>query len=128
MAKYLLDTTALIDHLRGSHEVVQLITDLAHQGHQLGVCCINVAELYSGLSQSERAKAHRLIDTLEYYEVSRSAAKLAGSYRFDFARQGVTLSTADTIVAATAAEQDATVITANLKDYPMEEIKLLRQP
>lgn len=85
-------------------------------------------ELYSGLSQSERAKAHRLIDTLEYYEVSRNAAKLAGSYRFDFARRGMILTTTDTLVAATAVEQDATVITANPKDYPMEEIELVRQP
>jgi predicted nucleic acid-binding protein len=51
MAKYLLDTTILIDHLRGRQEAVDLLTALAHQGHRLGLCCVNVAELYSGLRQ-----------------------------------------------------------------------------
>ena len=127
MANYILDTTVLIDHLRGRREVVELVTGLARQSHQLGVCCINIAELYSGLSDEEHSKADRLIDHLDYYDISPDIAKLAGSYRFNFAKKGLTLTTSDTLVAATAITQDATLITANIKDYPMEEIKLLKQ-
>ena len=47
MAKYLLDTTALIDYLKGHQPVVELLRELAEQGHDLGICCINVTELYS---------------------------------------------------------------------------------
>lgn len=128
MAKYLLDTTVLIDYLRGSKEVVQLLTDLAHQGHQLGICAINVAELYSGLSKPEQTKAEPLVDSLNFYEVTREAAKQAGNYRFSFARQGISLSVTDTLIAAVAVEQGATLITANVKDYPMPEVRLLKQP
>ena len=128
MAKYLLDTTVLINYLRGSKEVIQLVTDLAHQGHQLGVCAINVAELYSGLSEPEQAKAEPLIDSLDFYKLTREAAKQAGSYRFSFVRQGISLSVADALIAAVTVEQGATLITANVEDYPMSEVRLLKQP
>lgn len=128
MGKFLLDTTALIDYLRGQGDTVQLVNSLAHQGHRLGLCCINVAEVYSGLNQQERAGADRLTDTLDFYEVSREVAKRAGQYRYDFARQGITLSTADTLVAATATGEGATLVTANARDFPMEEVDLLQHP
>jgi len=128
MAKYLLDTTVLIDHLRGQQKVTDIITRLSRQGNELGVCCINVAELYAGLSDKERTKVEKLIDSLDYYETSKDIAKMAGCYRFEFARKGITLTTSDTIVAATAISYGATLITANVKDYPMKEIELLQQP
>jgi len=128
MSKYLLDTTVLIDHLRGHQPVVELITGLAQAGNQLAVCSINAAELYSGLSEKHRNIAGKLIDNLENWEVSMDIAKLAGIYRFDFARKGITLSVADCLVAAVAIVNDAVLITANARHYPMDEIRLLEQP
>ena len=128
MAKYLLDTTVLIDHLRGRQKVAETVIRLARQGHELGVCCINIAELYSGLNDNERAGAEKLIDSLDYYEISKDIAKMAGCYRFEFARKGITLTTSDTIVAAVAINYGAILVTANVKDYPMKEIELLQQP
>lgn len=128
IAKYLLDTTVLIDHLRGRQEVVDLVTTLARQGHRLGLCCINVAELYSGLNPEEQARAGRLIDSLDFYEVSLEVAKQAGRHRYDFARQGISLSTADTLVAATAIGEGAILVTANTKDFPMGKLELLEHP
>lgn len=125
MNKYLLDTTALIDHLRGRGEVVGWVTSLARQGHRLGLCCINVAELYAGLSPEEQVRADRLVNSLEFYQVTREVAKQAGRYRYDFGRRGVTLSTADTLIAATAISEGATLITANARDFPMEDVQLV---
>ena len=127
MADYLLDTTALIDHLRGRPEVIELVATLAQQRHRLGVCCVNVAELYSGLGQDERARADRLLATLEYYEITQEIAQEAGRYRYEFARQGTPLSTADTLIAATAIAGGATLVTANTRDFPMHDIRVLKQ-
>jgi predicted nucleic acid-binding protein len=128
VASYLLDTTALIDYLAGRQAVVDLVMKLAHRGYTLGVCCINIAELYSGLKEDERRQIDRLVDNLSYYEVTLEISKIAGSYRSSFARRGVALSIADTIVAATAIANQAVLITANIRDYPMEEIRILEQP
>ncbi|PKB71757.1 MAG: hypothetical protein BZY87_03870 [SAR202 cluster bacterium Io17-Chloro-G6] len=86
MAKYILDTTLLIDQLRGRKEAAELVETLALDGHRLGVCCVSITELYSRLGQHDRAAADDLTDGLEYYDVSREAAKEAGRYRYEFAR------------------------------------------
>ncbi|MDY6912360.1 MAG: type II toxin-antitoxin system VapC family toxin [Chloroflexota bacterium] len=125
MAKYLLDTTALIDYLNGRQGVIELLRGFVMQGHNLGICCINITELYSGLREAERSLAARLLDTLDYHEVTPDVAKQAGSYRSDFARKGITLSTSDCIIAAVAVANGAILITANVKDYPMVELQKL---
>lgn len=128
MANYLLDTTALIDYLAGRQAVVDLVTKLAHQGHILGVCCINIAELYSGLKENKKQQTDHLVSNLFYYEATLEISKMAGSYRSSFARRGIALSIADTIVAATAIANQAVLITVNIRDYPMDEIRMLKQP
>ena len=128
MPKYLLDTTALIDHMRGRRGVVDLITSLAVDGHQLGVCCINVAELYAGLAPGQRTLADQLINNLETFEITQHVAKEAGRYRYEFARQGVTLTIADALIAATAVEETATLVTVNPRDFPMEGLIILEHP
>ncbi len=128
MANYLLDTTALVDYLRGRQGVLEMFNTLAGQGNRLGVCCISIAELYAGVSRESRAAADRLTGSLDYYDVSQEVAKEAGRYRFEFARRGTVLSTADTLIAATAIDQRAILVTANTKDFPMEEIQLLEHP
>ena len=125
VANYLLDATALIDYLRGRQGIIELVRAPDQQGHRLGVCCITVAELYAGLSDEERAGADPLIDAMDNHEVSRELAKESGRFRYKFARKEIALSTTDTLIAATAIAQDATLITANAKDFPMEEIELL---
>ena len=125
MTDYLLDTTVLVDILRGRRVINETIDHLADQGGRIGVCCVSVAELYAGTSHENRAAADQLIESMEYYEVSQEAAKEAGRYRYEFARRGTTLSTADTLIAATAIAQGATLITANTRDFPMENIELL---
>lgn len=127
MAKYILDTTLLIDHLRGRNEAKELVDTLALEGHRLGVCCVSIAELYSGLGPDEQIAAGDLTESLEYYDVSREAAREAGRYRYEFARRGTALSTTDTLIAATAIEEDATLITDNIKDFPMDGIKLFER-
>ena len=118
--------------MRGRHDVVDFITSPARDGHRLGVCCINIAELYAGLGPGQRSLGDLLIDSLETYEFTRHVAKEAGRYRYDFARQGVTLTMADALIAATAVDETATLITANVRDFPrdfpMEGLLVLEHP
>ncbi len=102
MADYLLDTTVLIDYFHGRRPSVELLDRLEREGHRLGVCAVGITELYSGLTPGQRLRVDPVVDGLEYYAATPEMAKEAGRYRYEFARQGITLSAADTITAAAA--------------------------
>ena len=56
MAKYLLDTTAIIDHLKGRKEVTSFLEQLGKQGDIVGCCGINITETYAGMKEHERGR------------------------------------------------------------------------
>ena len=122
VANYLLDTTVLIDYLRGAPGTVTVVKDLARAGHVLGCCCVNVTEVYSGLRGKEYAAAKRLLESLRYFDVPFAIARRAGEFRNQYALEGITLSTSDTIVAAVAEAEDAVLLTGNVRHYPMVDV------
>ncbi|MDP2948987.1 MAG: PIN domain-containing protein [Chloroflexota bacterium] len=124
MAAYLLDTSALIDWLGGVPSVRQLMHALTDEGHRLAVCCVSLAELYSGLAEHERPVVDRVIEAMEYWHIGPDAAKLAGHYRYVYSRQGLQLSAPDALLAALAIAEEAHLVTGNVKDFPMPELKL----
>ena len=128
MATYLLDTTVLVDYFRGRERAKLVLEHLVDEGHTLAICCINVAELFAGLPEKQRPLARELIDTLNYLGVPPGVAELAGTIRFEAARQGITIHLPDAIIAAVAMANDATLVTANVRDFPMEELHLLEFP
>ena len=66
-----------------------------------------------------------VLSTLTYWAISPAVAQRAGELRYDFARQGHALATTDTLIAAVAAEEGATLVTGNARHYPMQGIRLL---
>ena len=125
MARFLLDTDAIIDYLLGIPSSVTLIQDLHERGDTLCVCDVVIAEVYAGLRPQHREAAEMLQSACAFLPTTTVIARQAGMWRYDFARKGVQLSTTDTLVAATAHGYDATIVTGNVKDYPMTEIVLL---
>jgi len=128
MTTYLLDTTVLVDYFRGRERAKLLLERLVDEGHTLALCGINVAELFAGLPEKQRPLARELIDTLNYLGVPPGVAELAGTVRFEAARQGITIHLPDAIIAAVAMANSAILVTANVRDFPMEELYLLELP
>jgi len=126
MSTYLLDTTALIDFSKNRPSARALILDAIDAADELGVCPINVAEFYAGLTPAERPSWDRFLADLSYWPISLSASAQAGIWRYDSERRGRTLSITDMLTAAVAHEQRAILVTSNVRDFPMEEIELLR--
>ena len=124
MAKYLLDTTVIIDHLRGNKKVNSRLEEIGLQGDVAGCCCINIAETYAGMREKEKEKTDKFIESLHYFEVTRKIAKLAGELRQKHARKGKTLVTADVIIAATAIIYNSILFTRNIKHYPFSELEI----
>jgi predicted nucleic acid-binding protein len=125
MSRYLLDTTALIDFSKRREPAFSLVHRFLQNGDELGVSPVNVAEFYAGLAPSQHAVWDEFFEPLLLWPISLAAAKQAGRFRYNFARQGVSLSTTDTLVAAVAREQRAIIVTSNARDYPMDDVTLL---
>ena len=124
MATYLLDASVIIDTLNDKLNRKAFLLDLLAEGHVLACRAVNVAEVYAGMRPREEVATRALIESLEYYSISRHAARLAGKFKREYARKGKTLSLADLIIAAVAIEEQLTLLTENLKDFPMREISL----
>lgn len=121
MARYLLDTDAVIDYLKGFAPSISLVQDLHSQGSLLCVCDVVIVEVYSGLRPNDRKKAAKLLDACFFLPTSVEIAKQAGEWRYRYARRGVILSTADVLIAATAHAHRAKILTGNLDHYPMKK-------
>ena len=124
--RYLIDSSALIDWLKGKPPAVSLFADLVQGGHTLAVNAIAVAEVYSGLGPDERDATDRFVSDLDYWDIDLETATLAGAYRYQFARQGRTLSLPDVIMAAHAIRNGATLVTGNVRDFPMLDVAIHR--
>lgn len=125
---YLLDTTVLIAHLRGDESVTRLLLERLADGHWLGTSCVNVAEVERGIRPKERSAADALLRRLRFLETTREAATRAGRYQAQFEKRGVTIHTADALVAGTARAHGAILLTDNVRDFPMRDIKVEAPP
>lgn len=120
--RLLLDTSVLIDVLRLRHGRRELLAELARGGHTLATSSLNVAEVYAGMRPEEEVRTDNFLDALDCYELTAAAGRLAGRLKSKYARQGRTLTLADTIIAAIAIERRCILMTDNRKDFPMPEL------
>ena len=124
MATYLVDTSVIIDALNGKRGRRDLLLGLVKQGHLLACCSINVTEVYAGMRQKEEAATEEFLRSLEYYHVTWHVARLAGLLKRDYGRKGTTVTVADATIAAVALVHELTLMTDNVKDFPMKELVL----
>lgn len=122
-----LDTTVLIDYLRG-RPVVDRVATLRRRGDVPLTTAINVEEVVRGLRPGEEVAASALFDGLGIVSLGRPAGRQAGVWRGAFARRGVTLSQADCLIAAAVVGAGATLATGNPLHFPMAEITLEHWP
>lgn len=127
MARLLLDSTVLIDALRGRPAAARLAA-LRRTGTEPWACVISVEEIWRGLRPDEEAIARRLFNGLRLAPLSVADGIQAGTWRRAFARRGITLHQADCLIAAAAAGVNAALATANVDDFPMTEINVQYWP
>lgn len=124
---YVLDSSVLIDYLR-NRPVVQRVEGLMRRRVDLATTAVNVDEVVRGMRPGEEGTVTTLFDALVVLPVGREAAWQAGQWRRTFARQGVTLSQADCLIAAVTHLASGTLATGNLKDFPMGEVVIEEWP
>jgi predicted nucleic acid-binding protein len=128
MATYLLDTCVIIDALNDKRNRPALLFELLNAGHLLACCPINVTEVYAGLRPREENATAEFLASLQYYPISRAAARVAGLLKRDHARKGISLNLGDATIAAVALDGKLTLLTDNIEDFPMEGLLILPLP
>ncbi len=119
----LLDSTVLIDYLRG-RPAADRVDALESSGDIPCTTAINVEEVARGLRPGEASAAEALFSGLDVFPVDRAAAWRAGLWRRDHAAVGITLSQADCLVGAVCAAQQAVLATGNPRHFPMEGLRV----
>lgn len=128
MAAILLDTTIVIDLLRGRSEAVRRLRGLRDAGDSPCVCAVNVEETVRGLRPDESELASRLFRGLRVVPLGEREGRQAGEWRREHAARGRTLAQADCLVAAAALSVGGRLATGNVKDFPMQELSVEQWP
>ena len=128
MGAVLLDTTVLIDVLRGSAGALERLAALERGGDLPYTCAVNVEEVYRGLRESEVDVAERLFRGIRQAPLGIAEGRTAGMWRRDFAARGTTLAQADCLVAAAAVGISARLATGNVRHFPMPDLAVEEWP
>lgn len=124
----LLDTTVLIDVLRGRPGTSERLLRLREAGDSPCVTAVNVEEVVRGLRAGESDVARPFLGAMRLAPLGHAEGELAGSWRREHARRGRTLSQADCLIAAAAVSIGARLATGNPKDFPMHELAVEHWP
>ncbi len=100
MAPLLLDSTVLIDALRG-HPAAARLSALPRTGIEPWACVISIEKIRRRLRRGEEPTARRLFNGLPLARRGMAEGVRARTWRRAFARQGVTLHQVDCLIAAT---------------------------
>jgi predicted nucleic acid-binding protein len=122
--RYLLDTTILIDHVRGRPGAVKTLLGLFSEPNDLYVCDAIVAEALSGGSDDHLASMDTLINAFEYVSTHPDAARWAGESRRRL-RQTSPRRLGDSIIAGVAWFFDATIVTRNPRDFEVQGVRVV---
>jgi predicted nucleic acid-binding protein len=126
--RLLLDTTVLIDALRGRPAAKRLRRLRELSPTPPWICAVNVEEIMRGALDQERDTVGRFLAAMRLAPLGRAEGELAGQWRRDFARKGITLSQADCLIAAAAVGVGARLASGNPKHFPMEELGVEHWP
>ncbi|MEX0835151.1 MAG: type II toxin-antitoxin system VapC family toxin [Nitriliruptor sp.] len=115
----LLDTSVLIDHLRGDPAARDAMAGAVSAGHRLTASVVVKVEALAGMRPAEEASTRRLLDALEWFPVDDRIAEDAGRLANRYLRSHPGVDPVDFIIAATAAVHDASLWTRNTEHFPM---------
>jgi predicted nucleic acid-binding protein len=120
--RYLLDTTFVIDHLRGDHMAHLRLAQIADRGDEPFVCDVVACEAWAGAHDDWDQDLMGLLRFVEFVQAGPELARRAGRWRADARRRGGMLSAPDALIAASAEALDATVLTRNLRDFALTPV------
>jgi hypothetical protein len=117
--RWLVDTSVLIDHLRGDRRAIALLTEGARAGCELWSSTVVRTEILAGMRAREETMTRALLDQLQWLDVTMPLADRAGALARRYLRSHPGVDTIDFLVAAAAEHLGAELKTLNVKHFPM---------
>ncbi len=121
----LLDTDIVIDFLRRRDYARKLLEKWAGEG-LLAISTLTHLEIYQGMKSGEEKVTNIFLDGLISVAVDVPIARRAGRILGEFRSKGVTIGIGDAIIAATALQVSAPLLTNNVEHYPFTDLKVVR--
>jgi len=119
---YLLDTTFVIDVLRGDEAARRRLARLYAGGDRLYINEVVICEAAYAAREHPDPDLVALVRPLEFVQPGPEATLEAGRWRAEARRRGRTLSLADSLIAAAAHAADATILTRNGRDFSLTPV------
>ncbi|WP_182378480.1 type II toxin-antitoxin system VapC family toxin [Nocardioides sp. WS12] len=113
------DTSVLIDHLRGKSEARVALSALVESGEAMVGTVLTRTEILAGMRSSEEAGTLALLDTFEWVPVTVDIADRAGRFAQTYLRSHAGVDTVDYVIAATVEAVGGRLWTRNVKHFPM---------
>lgn len=111
----LLDTTVVIDVLRGEHRAITWLEGCA----ETPACSeVTRAEVLRGVIDRERKATERFLQSLRWVPVGETISRRAGEIGRELRGSHGRIDVADLLIAATAFVHGAELATSNVKHFP----------
>lgn len=117
----ILDSTFLVDVLRGARDVSELVSELDTAGTAF-VSAVTTMELFEGIhiadaTERERTAVEALLTDVNEIPFDRACAMRAGRIIAELSSSGKAIDVADVMIAATALVHGRPVVTRNLGHF-----------
>ncbi|OGN92599.1 MAG: hypothetical protein A2Z75_03515 [Chloroflexi bacterium RBG_13_50_10] len=121
----MVDTDVAIDFLRRRDYALKLLEHWSEKG-LLAISTITHLEIYQGMKAGEERATNAFLDGLITVTVDVPVARRAGKMLGELSSKSVTVGIADAIIAATALQLNAPLLTNNVEHYPFAELRVVR--
>lgn len=119
--KLLIDTSVIIDYLRGLPKAINYIEKQIH--HNLMISTISIAELHAGIrNDTEEKQMTQFLSLFTPISLDNAVGEMAGKLLSQYYNSH-TIGLADACIAASSIVHQAQLITLNTKDFPMLTLK-----
>jgi hypothetical protein len=117
--RLLLDTSVVVDHLRGDPRAVALLEESARGGRELWSSTAVRTEVRAGMRRGEEPATEAFFDAVRWQAVTVEIADRAGDLARRYLKSHSGVDTVDYLVAASAMALDARLLTLNVRHFPM---------
>jgi predicted nucleic acid-binding protein len=124
MNPFLLDTNIIVNVFRRRGDALLLVENLLSQGQPLASCPVTITEVYAGMRPHEEKATRAFMKTFVFLSVNAEIAEQAGHLKRRYAKGGKALSFQDATIAAISIAYGCTLVTENIKDFPLPELQL----